>query len=97
MYPVTASEFDFWVARVAGMPYRDCKHAGVMTLLHEEGTARVVRLPVEFAAELGRRGEVMIGPKWMSGKLHFIESGKRKNVSREMTYVTVGWTRSKCP
>jgi hypothetical protein len=44
IYPVTVIEFEVEVALVVGIPYRACKHAGVIWLAHEDGTAAVALL-----------------------------------------------------
>lgn len=43
MKPLTPSLLDDCVASVVGMPYKACKHAGVMRVLHDAGTASLDR------------------------------------------------------
>lgn len=44
MKPLTPRVFAFWVARAVGIPYRAWRHAGVMVVAQEAGTAFDVKL-----------------------------------------------------
>ena len=60
MNPDTPSWLLDWVASVVGIPYKSCKHVGVMVVSQLEGTASEERL--ERAEIFLVNGEVTAGP-----------------------------------
>ena len=58
MNPLTPRWLLLWVAGVAGMPYKSCRHVGVIVDAHEAGTAAFV---VRLVAGADFRGTEMIG------------------------------------
>lgn len=61
------------VAGVLGIPYNDCKHEGVMVLLHDAGTSRVLRSARALCAGVGETNGFPLG-----GSMNLM---KRRDVS----------------
>lgn len=68
MKPLTPSWLLDCVAGVEGMPYKSCKHAGVIAVLHVAGTAFATRAESAGARD-SRRAETTGTSGFMSAKL----------------------------